>query len=347
MEEKKKKVVNYNFLMCDVIFTEETENLESAKMSTEMALKLAGSIFTSLCKGGKLNLYKLKKSKDGDDVIPYHNDVMAVHNGISVLRVNNNKNKNVVEEADTMTNGITDYETNTYVSNPFCFVIIDNREEKGICQIAIQKNDAWGDTKGLRELLEQYWNTQFLNDGIPLRVTISPKTRPSEIWEFCRERCGVGKDSITRIAFEFPNQTKVAVLNRIPKPRGYVKQLAELSKFTNAIKTHIHMDYDGADPETIEKNMNDLANIVQICSNTEYDLSVYFKKYGQYRCNDVVKAIFPMDETILNAFMMDWNEQSCTPQQRELFAWCDEAYEQGKLFENAEQIPSKRCRQNP
>ncbi len=339
------KRANYNFLICDVIFSEDTENFESAKMSAEMALKNAGAIFTSLCKGGKLNLYKLKKSKGGDDVVPYHNDIMAVHGGISVLRINNNKNKTVVEEADTTTNGITDYETNTYVSNPYCFVIIDNRVEKGICQIAIQKNDAWRDSKGVRELLEQYWNTMFLNDGIPLILKISPKTRPSEIWEFCRERCGVGGDAISRIAFDFPNQRKVAMLNRIPKPTGYIKQLAKLSELTNAIKTHIHMDYDNADPVVIEENMRNLANIIQICANEEYNLSVYFKYYGQYRCNEEVSAIFPMAETILNAFMTDWDdEQSCTPQQRELFNWCDNAYEQAKLFKNAGQIPTPRHR---
>ena len=105
------------------------------------------------------------------------------------------------------------------------------------------------------------------------------------------------------------------------------------------------MDYDNADPVVIEENMRNLANIIQICANEEYNLSVYFKYYGQYRCNEEVSAIFPMAETILNAFMTDWDdEQSCTPQQRELFNWCDNAYEQAKLFKNAGQIPTPRHR---
>lgn len=104
------------------------------------------------------------------------------------------------------------------------------------------------------------------------------------------------------------------------------------------------MDYDGADPQLIEDNMSDLANIVKICANEEYDLSILFRNYGLYKCNDVVKAIFAMPETILNAFMTEWTDDSYEPQQRELITWCDESYEQAKLFDYANQVPDQRHR---
>ena len=245
-----------------------------------------------------------------------------------------------------MTNGVQDYNEVPEETNPYCYVIIDNRVEKGICQMAIQKNSAWGDTHRVRNLLATNINRYFLNEGIPLQIGITAKMRKSEIWEFCKQRCNEGKDAITQIAFDFPNQRKLAKYNRIPNPTGYVKYLAQLMDLTDAIKTHVHLDYNSADPESLEKHANDLARIVDICSNEEYNLSIHFRDYGKYKCGETVRAMFPMKETLLNVFMLNWEENALTKENVELFNWCDDVYEQSKLFEYAEQTPSKRSRKN-
>ena len=168
--------------------------------------------------------------------------------------------------------------------------------------------------------------------------------RKSEIWEFCKQRCNEGQDAITQVAFDFPNQRKMARSNRIPSPTGYVKHLAKLMDVTDAIKTHIELSYTNANPEALENNAKDLAHIVDICSNENYQLSIRFRDYGLYKCGEIVRAMFPMKEALLNVFMSDWTENALTKENVELFNWCDYVYEQAKLFEYAIETPAKRNR---
>ena len=346
--EKQPKVNKNDFMIYEVVLSEYQDPEKYFKMSVSAALKNANAIFASFFEGKKLHLYTERKKKDGDMIITYPNDMMAVHDGIHLLRVNNRSFKTLIKPAETMTNGVQDYNAVPEESNPYSYVIIDNRPEQGICQIAIQKNSAWSTAPNskltLRKLLETNINRYFLNENIPLQVEIVPKMRKSEIWEFCKQRCNEGQDAITQVAFDFPNQRKLARSNRIPNPTGYVKHLAQLMDLTDAIKTHIELDYTSANPDALEQNANNLAHIVDICSNEEYKLMIKFRDYGKYKCGEIVRAMFPMKESLLNVFMSDWTENALTKEKVELFNWCDYVYEQAKLFEYAEQTPAQQHR---
>lgn len=344
-KESTKAAIN-NFMIYEIVIREAQQQLAYPTISPEDAVNNATDIFASLFKGANLNLYQYRKTQNGLEPEKFPNDIMSVHEGVYLLRINNNKKTKMVEQAETTTNGIPDYEENTYISNPYCYVVVDNRAEKGICQMAIQKNSAWGDTHKVRNLLQQNLNRKFIEEGIPLSLSITAKMRPSKIWEFCQQRCREGQDTIKRISFDFPNQRKIATSNRIPRPTGYVKQLARLMDLTDAIKTHIHLDYIQADPDDIEKNAKDLANIVHICTNKEYNLSILFKNYGAYRCDEMVRAMFPMKEELLNAFITKWESIPFDEENFGLYTWCNEVYEQSKLFDNVDQTPNKRNREN-
>jgi len=334
------------FAIYDIVITEAQQTLAFPSISAQTAINNACDIFESFFKGCKLNLYRqIKKNGEVESEI-FPNDILSVHDGVYLLRINNNKKQKVVEQAQTTTNGVVDYEENTYISNPYCYVVIDNRAEKGICQMAIQKNSAWGDPNNVRKLLQENLNRKFLDESIPLELTITAKMRPSKIWEFCQQRCNEGQDSIQRISFDFPNQRKVNANQRIQKPAGYVKQLAKVMELTDAIKTHISMDYTNADPNKIEQQAENLANIVRVCRNKNYNLSILFRSYGLYKCDDYVRAMFPMEERLLNSFREKWGELSFNSENYGLFDWCNFVYEQSKLFDRVEQTPAKRSRKH-
>ena len=347
-KDKQPKASKNDFMIYEVVLSEYQDPDKYFKMSVSAALKNANAIFASFFEGKKLNLYTERKTRNGDLTIQYPNDVMAVHEGIHLLRINNRSFKTLIKPAETMTNGVQDYTAVPEESNPYSYVIIDNRYEMGICQIAIQKNSAWSTAPNskltLRKLLETNINRFFLDESIPLQIEIVPKMRKSEIWEFCKQRCNEGQDAITQVAFDFPNQRKMARSNRIPSPTGYVKHLAKLMDVTDAIKTHIELSYTNANPEALENNAKDLAHIVDICSNENYQLSIRFRDYGLYKCGEIVRAMFPMKEALLNVFMSDWTENELTKENVELFNWCDYVYEQAKLFEYAIETPAKRNR---
>lgn len=338
----KKAPVN-QFMIYDVTITETEQMHAFEKLDRETAIKNAAEIFGGCFNGRKLNLYRTIRVNGEYEPETLENDILSVHDDVYLLRVNNKKKKTIVEKAETTTNGVPDYAENTYISNPYCYVVIDNRADKGICQMAIQKNSAFGEPNNVRRIIQDCLNTKLIADGIPLTITISAKMRPSKIWEFCQQRCNEGEDSIQRISFDFPNQKKMASNNRIAKPKGYIKQLAKVMALTDAIKTHISMEYTDADPNLIEKNAKDLAEIVRICKNKAYNLSILFRGYGLYKCDDNVRAMFPMQEKLLNAFWTKWEE---LPYEEKygLFNWCNYVYKQSKMYDYVEQTPAKRHR---
>ncbi len=338
----KKAPVN-QFMIYDVTITETEQMHAFEKLDRETAIKNAAEIFGGCFNGRKLNLYRTIRVNGEYEPETLENDILSVHDDVYLLRVNNKKKKTIVEKAETTTNGVPDYAENTYISNPYCYVVIDNRADKGICQMAIQKNSAFGEPNNVRRIIQDCLNTKLIADGIPLTITISAKMRPSKIWEFCQQRCNEGEDSIQRISFDFPNQKKMASPNRIAKPKGYIKQLAKVMALTDAIKTHISMEYTDADPNLIEKNAKDLAEIVRICKNKAYNLSILFRGYGLYKCDDNVRAMFPMQEKLLNAFWTKWEE---LPYEEKygLFNWCNYVYKQSKMYDYVEQTPAKRHR---
>lgn len=338
----KKAPVN-QFMIYDVTITETEQMHAFEKLDRETAIKNAAEIFGGCFNGRKLNLYRTIRVNGEYEPETLENDILSVHDDVYLLRVNNKKKKTIVEKAETTTNGVPDYAENTYISNPYCYVVIDNRADKGICQMAIQKNSAFGEPNNVRRIIQDCLNTKLIADGIPLTITISAKMRPSKIWEFCKQRCNEGEDSIQRISFDFPNQKKMASNNRIAKPKGYIKQLAKVMALTDAIKTHISMEYTDADPNLIEKNAKDLAEIVRICKNKAYNLSILFRGYGLYKCDDNVRAMFPMQEKLLNAFWTKWEE---LPYEEKygLFNWCNYVYKQSKMYDYVEQTPAKRHR---
>lgn len=338
----KKAPVN-QFMIYDVTITESEQMHAFEKLDRATAVKNAAKIFGDCFGGRKLNLYRTIRVNGEYEPETLENDILSVHDDVYLLRVNNKKKKTIVEKAETTTNGVPDYAENTYISSPYCYVVIDNRSDKKNCQMAIQKNSAFGEPNNVRRIIQDCLNTQFVADGMPLTLTITAKTRPSKIWEFCKQRCGEGEDVIQRISFDFPNQKKVASHNRIANPKGYIKQLAKMMSLTDAIKTHISMDYTDADPNLIEKNARDLAEIVRICKNKAYNLSILFRGYGLYKCDDNVRAMFPMQEKLLNAFWTNW-EQLPFEEKHGLFDWCNYVYKQSKLYDDVEHTPAPKSR---
>lgn len=333
------------FVIYDVTISAAQQTLVNPSIEPKIALDNAKEIFGGCFAGKQLTL--VKYGKDGQVDVDYPNDILSAHNGVYLLRINNVKHKSLIKPADTTTNGVQDYNEILEETNPYCYVAIDNRD--GICQMAIQKNSAaWGDTNAVRWLLTSNINKLFVREEIPLEISIDAKMRPSEIWEFCNGQCEQNGDIIQSISFVFPNQEKIAKENRIQNPKGYIKELARLMKLTDALKTSISVNYASADPKKIEKNARDLSYIVRACKNTSYNLQIKFRDYGVYSCDDLVRAIFPMDESLIHAFRDDWGELNLAANIDNptygLFDWCNYVNEQSKLYTDVERIPTKRRR---
>lgn len=340
-QEEKKQTIN-QFCIYDVVFYACPERNLFATISTDEALKNAHKLLGKFLSGKQLHLTKEVK-RDGESTIEtILNDILSKHDDVYLLRINNNRPKSLVKEADTMTNGIRDFEEIKEMSNPYCYVVIDNRENRHL--LAIQKNPAFRDTSAVAKILENSINDLLIMEKIPIEVHLPLRTRSSEIWEFCDKQCRENGDKIKRLSFAFPNQSRIDPRHRIPRAHGsYLSKLAELSEYTEAMTTLIQMDYEEANTKALEEQANDFAQIFRYCRNTAYKLEIHFRDYGKYKCDDRVKAMFKMDEELITAFRTNWE---CVPFDHEfgLVSWCNEVYQKAEIYKDREKTPKRRKR---
>lgn len=339
--EVQKQTIN-QFCIYDIVFYANPDRILFAAVSMDEALKSAHKLLGNFLSGNRLHLTKEVMRNGEKTTESILNDILSKHDDVYLLRINNNKPKSLVKEAETKTNGIRDFEEIEEISNPYCYVVIDNRDSRHL--LAIQKNPAFGDTSTVAKILEKSINDLLLMENIPIEIQLLLRTRTSQIWEFCDKQCRENGDRITRLSFAFPNQSRIDEKHRIPREyNGFLSKLAQLSEYTEAVSTLIQMDYEEANPKALEKQANDFAQIFRYCKNTAYKLEIYFRDYGKYKCDDRIKAMFKMDEELITAFRTDFKS---VPFDHEfgLVSWCNEVYQKSEIYKDREKTPKRRKR---
>lgn len=347
MDEKETQTTINQFVIYDIVLSESTEkNLlvaEDGKTVVEHAQEIFGSLFEH--EGKKLKHLQLWKTitKDGfEERVDYPNDILAVNKDIYLLRVNNVQVKKLTKEGDTETNGAKDYVVKEEISNPYCYVVIDNR--KGVLKMAIQQSSAWGKPENVQKMLSRCLGAEMHMRGLDLGIY--PKVRASKIEEFCETQCRENDDEILRFSFDMMNQSRVARANRIPSMKGSILAAHKLMQMSNAIKTHLEMEYAGASAEDISKISDQFAYVIRACGNESYKLKIKFRKYGEYACDDLVRAQFKMNEELLDSFRTDFLAIPYNGQDLGLIEWCDEIVQKSAIYGSTAKTPGKKRRRH-
>lgn len=355
-KQKRDKKADINFFaIYEVCLSQAVQSNAFPKVEVDAdPLAHAQLHFSQILAESPLHLVKVtKKQKRKGEAAPQEdctrllNDILAARDHVYLLRINNEKSKFITQQDGVEADGKTRYEEKKVQTLPYCYVVIDNRPAKqagsGI-MLAIQKNSAFGDPKNVCPILEDYFNRALNEYG--LQACISQCTNSSVMWNFCRRMCDDG-DTIKRISFVLPNQKKVALPTRVPKENnvGIIKQMSKLAEQTGAIKSLIQYYYEDVEPDLLEKHAQDFVNVFRICKSQDYQLTVDFKNYGPYRCDEQVKVILPMEERLLNAFRYGEAQIELDDQQKmALYDWCDEVRKKCKEYGIISQTPPKRHR---
>ena len=112
------------------------EGIDGAKY-----VKIAQQCFASLFDQNTIEKLA-KQNKKGEVTAMLPNDVLAKSKDMIIWRVNNSQIKDWWKRNGKDSNGIDKYEKEEIESNPYCYVLIDNRPGVGI--MAIEKSTAWG-----------------------------------------------------------------------------------------------------------------------------------------------------------------------------------------------------------
>lgn len=230
----------------------------------------------------------ITKQKRGDEVAHLENYVERRDGDILSMLVCNEKDINYRERKEEV----------TLTTHPGCRVIIDNRP--GVGQMAIERDSSFNGKPGtVRDLLQDALNKRLAE--YRLEVEIRAKKRSSEFWEMVSEQITIHHDMPTKVSFTFPKQETVPV-DASPNVSAYLVAARAMCSAIDATKGMLQMESDKGKVLHLERTQEDFANMVALCSQNSYDISVHFKHYGVYRFGKAVKALFELQDSIANDF---------------------------------------------
>lgn len=255
------------------LYTEEGENV----------IEKAQELFGELLKGKQIPLSRTKKE---GEVVVYKNEIIASHDDIFLMRVCNVKNVKLVQ----------DYKERTEESNPWCYIIIDNR--KDVAQIAIEKSSAFaGEPDKVRDILQENIGKHLHSLGINLEI--NAKMRQAEFWEIVDNQCNKFNDRILRISFsvvDFKETNGVDCNEKMKQKLLFLSALAEIG----AEGFQINAGEKGS--LRIDRTQEDIAQLIGFCCNNGYRISVHFANAGIYRYGENVRTFYNIDEQSIQEF---------------------------------------------
>ena len=278
-----------------------------------------------------------KKNKKGEIITMLPNDVLAKADDIFLWRVNNSQFKDWWKRAGKDQNGFDKYEKDEIESNPYCYILIDNRPGVGL--MAIEKSSAWGSKPDLlRDVILENFN-RMLGELFDLEMRIEARMNPKDIWEFVHERLFEHGDFIRKISFSFQNPKKINKSNGMEINSAHLKAMLKTVEISDALKGFFTMEFDKNSNGKISQENKDMAEMVRLCSENGYDISITFKEFKTYRINDYVRAYYPLTFEVLNNFS---HGTRTLDEKTELEAWFNLINEQTKNYLNESEVPTRR-----
>ena len=315
---------------------ERTIQAEADGVDGAKNLKIAQTCFASLFDQNTIDkLAKINKKGEVKALLP--NDVLAKSGDIFIWRVNNSQLKEWWKRSGKDSKGIDTYERDEIESNPYCYVLVDNRPGVGL--MAIEKSTAWGSKPDmLRDVILKNFN-RILADLYDLEMRIEARMNPKDIWEFVHERLYEHNDYIRKVAFSFQNPKKISKSSAMEVKSARLKAMLRTVEISDALKGFFTMEFDRNTNSKISQANKDMAEMVRLCGENGYDIIITFKEFKTYRINDYVRAYYPMTEDVLRGFRIgSLTIEGIT----QLEDWFNQVAEQTKDYVNESEVPKRR-----
>ena len=118
-----------------------------------------------------------------------------------------------------------------------------------------------------------------------------------------------------------------------------VKAMLKTVEISEALKGFFTMEFDRETSKNVSEKNRDMAEMVRLCGENGYDISISFKEFKTYRINDYVRAYYPMEFKVLQGFSTGI---LTIENKTELESWFDMVDEQTKDYVNESEVPKRR-----
>lgn len=293
-------------------------------------------------RGAKVNIQHVNATNT--TATKYPCQVMYHKENVIILRLEREKNVSVWEKKETGA-PVANINKKKTPSNPFCYIVIDNRADSRTIAIQINK-EAWKDTNQVRDLLQESFNDLLHIDHSRISVSIMTKMQPTKFWDYVNWRRKMDKVEIKSLTFSFYNHRR--------RPNFDIK--SALSSQWNHYEAFMQMiDRWGGDEGEITlsagKGMSllrrksaDVKHLVELCVSSDYGLRITFTDNISYNCNQNMRAEYPLDKDInFDLIDIDFGDLFGN---KKLLVWLNKVNEFCKSYENVEEIKPKPGKEN-
>lgn len=313
-----------------ILFNRSRQGNLLSKMDGRSAYDKAQELLEEML-GGVLPLTKEKKDKT---LVPLESYVEKKRDGVTVMVVCNEKNHKYREKL----------EEHELVYHPGCRVIIDNRP--GIAQLAIERSQSFdGKTDKVRDILQEAFCKLF--DQYQLTVEIRAKKREGTFWEAVDEQCLTYNDRIQHVVYEFPDDDEVGPIDASHQTMDKLTLLKSLNAAMNAARGVYHAYSNKEKTIQLDKTQEDIANMVAMCCQNGYNISVHFQHYGVYRFGTDIKALSQLKDEVVKEFVDGQTAIGKTIEgEWALVHWLDEIRKVTENYKDEEPVAKKRKGRN-
>lgn len=118
-----------------------------------------------------------------------------------------------------------------------------------------------------------------------------------------------------------------------------LKAMLKTVEISDALKGFFAMEFDQYTNGKISEKNKDMAEMVRLCAENGYDISIIFKEFKTYRINDYVRAYYPMNDSVLQNFRVG---TLTIEGKNALEDWFDIVIEHTKDYKNESEVPKRR-----
>lgn len=303
------------FAVYKYFFERGQTNLVNAHINVEDTFAHAQELFGSLFPNG--GTIQIPHTADNGEVTVYNADIQIHKQDVIVFTLQNEKDKTI----HTRNYGIehhTDY--------PYCRVIIDNRPEVG--QIAIERSAAFASkTSKVFDIIFPYLKNKMLDD-FHLDFELHMKYKSGDFWKIINERRKRFKDPVKSVRFDFDNP-------KTKKPADTTADMASMlvamAAASGADTATYLMKATGDNELEVAQTNEHLANLVDLCANNSYSISVNFMYHGLYKYGTNERAMVIMsDLKMIDEFI---SPQTTIANEPRLIWWLDAIRDQTADYE--------------
>lgn len=290
-KDKPAKAKNLYFMIYKYILRPQSQQrfTEEAPPGMEAKLSDAQNIFYGLFLKDAAPALPIVQSRRGgiDECLP--NRVLMKADEVVLLDVSNVKTLKVWEGHDEK----------EVASHPGCYVIIDNRAD--VAQMLIERTASFSyNTDAVAAVLQEAINLKLAPYG--LEIEIRNKMRSVSFWQMVHRRTGRYLDAVKSVTFHLSHPDKVAGIDADEQAKNRLRVLAYYSAMLHGGKASLLVERQDDQPLHLDQAMEDMAELVSICSKNAFTIEVQFEKYGIYRFGDHEKACLLIPDRALQEF---------------------------------------------